>query len=259
MFSSPIRAGMSRVSLQPEDVSAIFFCSKNYRPLLRKARSTSSGRPGTSSFILPLPRTGSWSSIRPTRRKRSRTISISARRYSPDHIIWRYDPDLHNGQALLRAAPGPLHAPGRTAQGVMSTRCIISFAHPYKKALAEFQEIYRSPDGRALLEQKAGVCTGAGGQGSEVRHPSLCLLQRSPALGPGSQGKLHRRGLLSRLFKSPIDTRPARRGKNAAAPKARISAPTIPAPMAASTVMQMRTRTRRRQSEGTTRNGIRSR
>ena len=87
----PYSGRMSRVSLLPGDVSALVFWSKNYGPLLGRLEDVEKT---TRNLFFHFTITGNHELEFhvPDPKEAIRDYIHIARRYSPDHIIWRYDP-----------------------------------------------------------------------------------------------------------------------------------------------------------------------
>ncbi|HWR73853.1 MAG TPA: DUF1848 domain-containing protein [Nitrospirota bacterium] len=134
----PFTGKWSRVSLKPEDVGAIVFWSKNYAPLLPKLDTV--GKTTKNLFFhFTITANRDLELRTPDPREAIRDYIHIAKRYSPDHIIWRFDPicitdklsfEIHEERFSLCAEL----LKGHTAS------CIISFAHPYRKMLANLSK-----------------------------------------------------------------------------------------------------------------------
>jgi hypothetical protein len=129
---NPFGGKVTRVSLAPEQVHSIVFWSKDYRPLLPhldelKARGyhlffhfTITGLPRNLEPAVPPAETA------------FEALSALSRRYSPRHIIWRFDPiifgeGLEEPHYLQRFADLAKQAEGKVE------RCYFSFADFYAK------------------------------------------------------------------------------------------------------------------------------
>lgn len=127
----PYTRKWSRVSLQQEDVGAIVFWSKNYAPLLPKLDQVE--RTTRNLFFhFTITANRDLELRTPDYRDAIKDYIHIARRYSPDHVIWRFDPicitdklsfDLYEERFCLCAEQLKGHA----------SACTVSFAHPYRK------------------------------------------------------------------------------------------------------------------------------
>ena len=145
--------GLSRISLSPGDVSAIFFCSKNYGPLLSRLEDVErTTRNLFFHFTITANRELEFHT--PDSEEAVKDYLYLVRRYSPDHIVWRYDPVCITDKLSFETAPGPLHPPGRSAQGFRQP-VHRQFCPSLQESADQFHEIYRSPDDPALsVEQQ---------------------------------------------------------------------------------------------------------
>jgi hypothetical protein len=134
----PYTKKWSRVSLVQEDVGAIVFWSKNYAPLLPKLEQIERT---TKNLFFHFTITGNADlELRVSDfRETSKDYIHIATRYSPGHIIWRFDPicitdklsyDVHEERFAVIAERLKGHA----------SSCIISFAHPYRKMMRNVEK-----------------------------------------------------------------------------------------------------------------------
>jgi hypothetical protein len=96
---NPFGGKVSRISLLPEQVHSLVFWSKDYRPLLPHLEELEAR--GFNLFfhftITGLPR--SLEPAVPPAEIATETLAQLSRRYSPRHIIWRFDPIIF-GEAM---------------------------------------------------------------------------------------------------------------------------------------------------------------
>jgi hypothetical protein len=203
----PYSGKISRISLKPEDISALFFCSKNYAPLLERIEAIEkTTRNLFFHFTITANRELEFNA--PDYRDAIRDYISIARRYSPDHIIWRYDPicitdklsyEEHEERFLECAGLLKGHA----------RRCIISFVHPYKKALANFRKYTDQTVAELPPEVKRNYAHRLAAKAAAfgIRLYACCndyLLSENVLKTGCIDGRY-----LSRLFGIKIDTRPA--------------------------------------------------
>ncbi|MDH4162296.1 MAG: DUF1848 domain-containing protein [Nitrospirota bacterium] len=122
-----------RVSLRREDVGAIVFWSKNYAPLLPKLDSVERT---TRNLFFHFTITGNRDlELRvPDFRESIGDYLYLTRRYSPDHLIWRFDPICITDKLSYVTYEERFVACAELLQGHASS-CTISFAHPYRKMI----------------------------------------------------------------------------------------------------------------------------
>ncbi len=121
------------VSLTPEDVGTIVFWSKNYGPLLPKLDAVECT---TKNLFFHFTITGNTDlELRvPDFRDAARDYLYLAKRYAPDHIIWRFDPICITDRLSFEKHEERFAACAELLKGHASS-CIISFAHPYRKMM----------------------------------------------------------------------------------------------------------------------------
>jgi hypothetical protein len=120
-----------QVSLRPEDVGAIVFWSKDYAPLLPKLDIVERT---TKNLFFHFTITGNTDlELRvPDYHETAKDYLHIARRYSADHIIWRFDPICITDRLSFEKHEERFAAVAEQLKGHASS-CIISFAHPYRK------------------------------------------------------------------------------------------------------------------------------
>lgn len=146
-YANPYGGQVYSVSLQPEDVSAIVFWSKDYDPLRPHLKELESrGYACCFQFtITGLPRIMEPQS--PETDAAVGTAHTLAQRTSPDHVLWRYDPivisdlteEVYHRERFAQLASD--------LEGA-TRRCYISFAN------LDYQKVARQ---RARFEQETGV------------------------------------------------------------------------------------------------------
>ncbi len=196
-----------RVSLRQEDISAMVFWSKNYSPLLSRLRAIEkTTRNLFFHFTITANRELEFHT--PDYRDAIRDYIYLAGQYSPEQLVWRYDPivitdklpfDLHE-ERFVRCAE---LLKGR------ARKCIISFVHPYKKVLTNLKKytdhrlIDLSEENKRAYAKRLAERAGAYG----IRLYACCnnyLVSNRMRKASCVDGRF-----LSELFKTPIDTRPA--------------------------------------------------
>lgn len=129
----PFTGKWFRVSLTPDDVGAIVFWSKNYAPLLPKLDRIEKT---TKNFFFHFTITANRDlELRtPDYRDAVKDYIHIAKRYSPDHIIWRFDPICITDKLSFEQHEERFDACAGLLRG-HTVACIISFAHPYRKMM----------------------------------------------------------------------------------------------------------------------------
>ncbi len=121
------------VSLKPEDVGAVVFWSKNYAPLLPELDAVERT---TKNLFFHFTITGNTDLELhvPDFRDAVRDYLYLAKRYSPDHVIWRFDPICITDRLSFEKHEERFGAIAELLKGHASS-CIISFVHPYRKMM----------------------------------------------------------------------------------------------------------------------------
>lgn len=155
-YKNPYGPQVVTVSLKPEDVQAIVFWSKNYRPFLKYLPELDASG---LDFYFHYTITGQPQSMEARVARPEETIESFkdlARRYSPQHIQWRYDPitfssltdaefHLRTFESLAQKLAGYTH------------RCYFSFMDLYEKAKRNLKEqlpdvrVFDPPNDQKLL------------------------------------------------------------------------------------------------------------
>jgi Domain of unknown function (DUF1848) len=213
----PFTRMMLRVSLKPEDISAIVFWSKNYSPLLNKL-SMIEKTSQNLFFHFTITATRELEFNTPDFKDAIQDFIFLARRYAPNRIIWRYDPIC-----ITDKIPFAVHEE-RFIQCVdllkdHARKCFISFVHPYKKVLHNVQKYTNHTLYEPSIEKKREYALRLA-EHAEKRSVQLfacCndyLLSEKIAKARCIDGQY-----LSLLFSTPIDKKPASSRKQCACTK----------------------------------------
>jgi hypothetical protein len=177
IVSNPVSGKPYRVSLQPDDVDAIVFWSKNPRPLLPYlAELQGMGYRYYFQFTLNDYPPGFEPGIPPLA-ERLDTFRELAARIGPERVVWRYDPII-----LSSATPPEWHRERFMALAkalkVSCRRVVVSVLDDYACARgrlfalahkAGFSLDANRPRGRALPELLADLAQTARGAGLEIQ------------------------------------------------------------------------------------------
>jgi len=129
----PYTKKLFRVSLKPGDVGAVVFWSKNYGPLLPKLDVIERT---TRNLFFHFTITGNSDlELRvPDYRETIKDYIYISGRYSPEHLIWRFDPICITDTCSFEKHEERFASVAELLKGHTSS-CIISFAHPYRKMM----------------------------------------------------------------------------------------------------------------------------
>ncbi len=126
------------VSLKQDDVGAIVFWSKNYSPLLPKLEQIEKTTPNLF-FHFTITANRGLEFRTPDYRDAIQDYCFLSRRYSPDNIMWRFDPICITNKLPFEVYEERFIACAELLKGRART-CTISFANPYRKVLANMKK-----------------------------------------------------------------------------------------------------------------------
>lgn len=203
----PFNNRVTRVSLKAKDVSAIFFWSKNYRPLLEQLE-TVERTTRNLFFHYTITANRELEQNTPDYREAIRDYIFIARRHSPNHIVWRFDPICLTDKQSFETHEERFARCAELLRG-HARGCIISFAHPYKKVLANFRKYTDHTPIEAPAELKREYAARLADRAEKfgIMLSACCndyLLSNRIRKASCINGRL-----LSELFTVPIDTRSA--------------------------------------------------
>lgn len=137
MVRHPYTKKWYAVSLKAEDVSALVLWSKNYFPLLEKLEAI---QKSTHRLFFHFTITGNHAMEPhvPDYRDAARDFVYLAGKYSPEHLVWRFDPLCMTGPEDFALHEERFIRIAELLEGHVH-RCFISFTHPYGKVLANFR------------------------------------------------------------------------------------------------------------------------
>ena len=133
----PYSGKMQRVSLAPQDLSAIVFWSKNYGPLLPLLETIEQSTKHLF-FHVTITANRELELNVPDHREVIRDYRYLARRCGPERLVWRYDPICITDKLSFAAQEERFVQCAELLKGY-ARRCIISFVQPYKRALSNLR------------------------------------------------------------------------------------------------------------------------
>ncbi len=134
----PYSGKIYRVSLKREDVSAIVFWSKNFAPLIEKLEEIEQTTQNLF-FHFTITTAQELEPGVPDYRDAARDYLYLAKRYPPSQIVWRFDPLCITDKLPFEVYRERFARCAELLKGHVPT-CIISFAQPYKKVIANFRK-----------------------------------------------------------------------------------------------------------------------
>ena len=213
----PYTRKLFRVSLQPEDVSAIVFWSKNYAPLLNMLDRIEQTTKNLF-FHFTITANQELELHTPDYKDAVRDYIFLSQRYSAEQLAWRFDPICLTDKLLFEAYEERFVQCAEQLKG-HTRSCIISFAHPYKKANANLQKYAQQAMLELSEEKKKGYALRLAARAEQygIRLFACCndyLLSEKILKARCIDGHA-----LSALFKTPFDTRTASSRKECACTK----------------------------------------
>jgi len=134
----PYSGKMLQVSLDPQDLGAIVFWSKNYAPLLPWLEVIEKSTKNLF-FHFTITANRELELNVPALREVIRDYRYLARRYGPERIIWRFDPICITDKLSFAVHEERFVQCAELLKG-SADRCIISFVQPYKRALSNLRK-----------------------------------------------------------------------------------------------------------------------
>jgi DNA repair photolyase len=141
-----------RVSLKPGDVNGIVFWSKNYSPILSKLESIEKTTKHLF-FHFTITANKDLEPNAPDFQEAIKDYLFIARRYSPEQIVWRFDPICITDKISFGVHEERFVRCAELLKGI-TRKCIISFVHPYKKVLVSMKKYTDQTLMELSLEQK---------------------------------------------------------------------------------------------------------
>lgn len=126
------------VSLRPEDILGMVFWSKDFSPLLSRIEEIEKV---TKNLFFHFTITGLSKEIEmntPPSGDAIRDLIFISRRYSSEHVIWRFDPICVTDRISLEEHTNAFLRCAEALKGYVHT-CYISFVNPYPKVVRNFQ------------------------------------------------------------------------------------------------------------------------
>lgn len=134
---NPYSGSFSCVSLKPGDVSCFVFWSRNYAPLIPHLDIIEKT---TRNLYFHLTITGMPDSLEqniPPYKETAHDFPYLAGRYSPEHVMWRFDPICITDKLPFAFFEDKFTTIAEKIRG-HCRNCVISFVHAYKKVQVNF-------------------------------------------------------------------------------------------------------------------------
>lgn len=137
LVKNPYSGKVSEVSLRPEAVHSIVLWSKDFSPLLKRIEEVERHAP---NLFFHFTITGVPKNLElhtPDATDAALDFKFISKRYSPDHIVWRFDPVVVTDRLPFEAYEESFARLAGMLKGY-TTECYFSFMEPYKKVLRNF-------------------------------------------------------------------------------------------------------------------------
>jgi len=134
----PYSGKMLQVSLEPQDLSAIVFWSKNYSPLLPWLETIEQYSKNLF-FHFTITANRELELNAPDHRQAIRDYLFLAKRYGPERLVWRYDPICITDKLSFAVHEERFVQCAEQFKG-SSRQCIVSFVQPYKRTLSNLRK-----------------------------------------------------------------------------------------------------------------------
>jgi len=203
----PYSGRPSMVSLKSEEVSAIVFWSKNYAPLLVKLDEIEQTTKNLF-FHFTITANRELESQAPDYRAAIKDYGFIARRYSPERVIWRYDPICITDQLSFDRYEERFAQCAELLQ-TYAKKCIFSFVHPYKKVLANMKKYSGHTLAVVSVEQQREYARRLAVRAASYGIQLLACCNDHLPSDQIEKARCIDGRFLSEIFKVPIDARPA--------------------------------------------------
>jgi hypothetical protein len=134
----PYAKKWQRISLKPEDIGAVVFWSKNYSPLLRRIQEIEK-RVTNLFFHFTITGNEILEPNVPHYIEAIKDFIFISKRYSPKHIIWRFDPICITDELSFDYYQDKFVRCAERLQGY-TDKCYISFVNLYKKVIINLKK-----------------------------------------------------------------------------------------------------------------------
>lgn len=160
---NPYSGKVYQVSLRPGDVHSVVFWSKDFSPLLSRLGEVEAA---SKNLFFHCTITGAPKDIEPIipdYRSAISDLRHLSGRYSPGHVVWRFDPIVITDKISYACQEEAFIKCAELLKGAVE-RCFISFMEPYKKVLRGFgrhgNHVLASPspsEKKAFAARLAGI------------------------------------------------------------------------------------------------------
>ena len=137
LVKNPYSGRVREVSLLPAHVHSIVLWSKDFRPLLRRIDEVEKHAPNLFFHFTTTGIPKALEQQTPDMKDAVKDFIFISNRYSPGHIIWRFDPVVITDRLPFEFYEDNFARLAGALKG-HTTECYFSFMEPYKKVLRNF-------------------------------------------------------------------------------------------------------------------------
>lgn len=139
LVKNPYSGRVQEVSLLPAHVHSIVLWSKDFRPLLRRIEAVERHAPNLFFHftITGIPK--ALEQQTPDVKEAAQDFIFISKRYSPEHIVWRFDPVVITDRLPFDFYEENFARLAGALKG-HTTECYFSFMEPYRKVLRNFEK-----------------------------------------------------------------------------------------------------------------------
>lgn len=137
LVKNPYSGKVQEVSLRPERAHSFVLWSKDFRPLLRRIEEVERHAPNLFFHFTITGVPKALEQHTPDVKEAARDFIFISKRYSPGHIVWRFDPIVITDRAPFEFYEDSFARLAAALKG-HAAECYFSFMEPYRKVLRNF-------------------------------------------------------------------------------------------------------------------------
>lgn len=163
LVKNPYSGKTSEVSLRPSHLHSLVLWSKDFHPLLRRIEEVEKRCPNLFFHFTINGMDKSLEANTPDVKDAVRDFIFLSKRYSPAHLVWRFDPIVITGSLPFEFYEETFAQLAESLKG-RAHECYFSFMEPYRKVLRSFAK----HTGHKLLELSIEEKQGYAGRLSRI-------------------------------------------------------------------------------------------
>jgi hypothetical protein len=155
LVKNPYSGKVLEVSLRPGRVHSVVLWSKDFHPLLRRIEEVESRAPNLFFHFTITGVPKALEQHTPDVKDAVEDFIFISKRYSPAHIVWRFDPIVITDRLPFDFFEDSFARLAGLLKG-RTTECYLSFMEPYKKVLRNFEKYTDHKLVELSIEEKQG-------------------------------------------------------------------------------------------------------